>query len=361
MKLIPYSTPFITKADELYITTAIKSGWISGGDFVQEFESKISELTKSSFCVATTNGTAAIELAYLSLGLKPGDEVILPAFGFMAATNVAINFGLIPVFADVYMETWLLSTQDVERKITPKTKAVVGIHTYGNVCSKSLSNICKKNNIFYIEDCAEAFMSYIDGQPCGSYGDISIYSFHATKTITTGEGGAITTNNPEIYSRAKLIHSHGLQERGTYTHVLPGMNFRLSNILASLGCSQLDRISDIVSKKYSIYRFYSELFESTDLIVPQKIENNVEPVIWVFAFMTTMKSREFVTILKNTYSIEARPGFVSSTFLPYLSTASNPVADILSEHVVSLPSFYGIKNSEQIYIANAVKEILKTC
>ena len=228
--MIPWARPDFYGYEEKYVKQALKSTWISDGAFIKKFEINFSKYLKVKNSITVSNGTAAIHLIYLAMGLKKGDEIIVPGFGYMAAANLAIQMGLKPVFADVDLETFCVTAKNISEKITKKTKLIVIIHTYGNMCDlKPIINLSKKKNIVILEDSAESFGSTYNKKQSGTFGDIATFSFQATKTITTGEGGMIVTKKRKSFStKIRSYRSHGVT-RKRYYHIYPGHNFRLTN------------------------------------------------------------------------------------------------------------------------------------
>ena len=213
-KFIPWASTHYWGNEQNYVVDALKSTWISGGSYVEKLETEFAKFCDSPYAVTSSNGTTAIQLAYLAIDIKPGDEIIVPGFGFMAAANVALNMGAKPVFCEVDYDTWCMTDKSIESCVTSKTKAIVPIHTYGNVCDMDkLLEIAHQYNIPVIEDAAEAIGSEYKGKVAGTLGKLGTYSFHATKTITTGEGGAIVTDNLELSNKMKLYRSHGMSTR----------------------------------------------------------------------------------------------------------------------------------------------------
>ena len=254
--MIPWAKPNYYGYEEKYVKQALKSTWLSDGSFIQKFEKNLSSYVNSKFAISVTNCTAAIHLVYLALGLKKGEEVIIPGYGYLAAANIALQMGIKPVFADVDEKTFCVTSKSIEKKITSRTKLIVVINTYGNVCDLDpIIKIAKFKKIPVLEDAAESFGSSYKGKQSGAIADIGTYSFQATKTITTGEGGMVVTNkNNNFIERLKSIRNHGVKIK-RYYHYLPGHNFRLTNVQASIGCAQLKKFSEIVSERKRIYLF----------------------------------------------------------------------------------------------------------
>jgi perosamine synthetase len=279
----------------------------------------------------------------MGLGIGVGDEVIVPGFAFMAAGNLLNHIGAIPVFADVDPHTWCITALDIEKKITNKTKAIVVIHSYGNVCdTDDIMTLASSKNIPVIEDGAEALFSRYNGKYCGTIGDIGTFSMHATKTITTGEGGFVLCGDDKTYELMATIRSHGLPNRGNYNHVLAGHNFRITNLQAAFGCAQVENADWVITERQRVYETYKKLLNNQEGITLQEMTVGVEPVLWVVAIkldkVSFPQGRDAVVAQLKTAGIETRPGFVPSSRLGYFAAHSIPISELLGETVMSLPT-----------------------
>lgn len=362
-KQIPWAKPDFWGNEIRYVTNALESTWISGGEYVDRLENKFQRILGKRHALAVSNGTTAIHLAYLGLGLKPGDEIIVPGFSFMAVANVALHMGLKPVFAEVEPDTWCLSAKTLPRYISSKTKAIVPIHTYGNMCDMdAIMKIANKKGIAVIEDCAESLFSKHKGKYCGTFGKVNTFSFHATKTITTGEGGLVVTDSDELHRVMSLYRSHGMERgRKWYWHELPGHNFRLTNFQAAMGVAQLERIKPILSGRKRVFEEYKKHLNNIDGIVFQKIEKHVEPVIWTVALKLSSKAfpggRDHVIRRLKEKGIETRPGFYASSLLKMYGKHTLPISEETSENVISLPTFPTLKSGDIGYICEQLVKL----
>ena len=273
-KFISWATPKISGYERNLINKSIKTNWISGGGYINTFEKKLSTYLNTKYCYLTCNGTAALHLAFLACGLKHGDEIIVPGFGYLAAANIGSLMGLNVKFADVDKNSYCLSTSAIKSLINKKTKAVVTINTYGNMYElNKLSKFLKKRKIFLIEDAAESFGSKYLKKQSGTFGDIGTFSFHATKNITTGEGGLVITNNKRFSKKLALFRSHGVIKK-RYYHLVHGHNFRLTNFQAAMGYAQMSKIKVIIKKRKEIYKKYLKELKRLNLPIRyQKISN----------------------------------------------------------------------------------------
>jgi perosamine synthetase len=342
--------------EETYVLDALRSSWISGGAYVEKLEAICAEMLGTSHAFAVSNGTAALNLAYLALDILPGDEIIVPGFGFMAAANVALQMQAVPVFCDVDPATWCMRASDVEPRITPRTRAIVPIHSYGNMCELDpLLGLAAKHGIAVIEDAAEAFGSQLGGA-AGSRGLVNTFSFHATKTITTGEGGLVTTNDDDLAARIRLYRSHGLRRERHYWHEIPGNNFRLTNLQAALGVAQLEQFDRIVAERQRVYDRYKARLEAIPGVVLQALTPASAPVVWAVAvkldpaMFPNGRDALMATLIQR--GIETRPGFQPPSEMSYFAPTDLPVSESLGRQVISVPSYPGLSNDEIDYICN---------
>jgi perosamine synthetase len=366
--MIPWAAPSITISDEESVKNALISTWISGGPHHKEFTLNLNNFLETKNIALTNNGTSALAIAFLALGVKPNDKVVVPAFGFMAAANVLLQMNAIPVFADVDPLTWCISRKTLEQVIDKDTKAVVVTHTYGN--HNDILEICDylKNewNIPLIEDTAEAIGSVIKGRSLGTIGDFGTFSFHATKLITTGEGGAITWKNNTISEMVSLIISHGLDRKLHYQHKLPGSNFRMANLNAALGLSQLKRIRSLIDERSRIDNLYRTMLSEAEAAGKFRFQvfGEGKMVPWSFPMKTNLISREEVHKLVGKLSdleVEIRPGFATPNYLSYMNSSdisSYPAAKELSDSLISLPAFPGLSEMEVASIVEKVMRVL---
>lgn len=365
---IPWSNPFIEASDSDQVAKAIQSTWISGGKEHAELTQRLCEYLQTRNLALTSNGTSAIQLAFLLINLEPGDEVLVPAFGFMAAANLVKQMKADPTFVDVDSKSWCISRETIQKRITRNTKAVVLTHSYGNCdnLDEILEFLKGYPNTFVIEDSAEALASEYKGIKLGTLGDFGTYSFHATKLITTGEGGAITWKREDLTERLKLLVSHGLDRKRHYVHQLAGNNFRMSNINASLGLSQFQRITlfaNIRKEIDELYRHALQEYHKQEKIEFQSLESS-EIVPWSFPVKIKTKSRSEIEYLLGEfqkYGIEVRPGFASPEHLGYfgnLDLAQFPTSIELSNTIISLPAYPGIGENEVSVITDVLKSII---
>ncbi len=359
--MIPWARPNYHGYEKKYVNQVLKSTWLGDGIFIKNFEKIFSKYINSKSAISVSNGTIAIHLVYLAMGLKKGDEVIVPGFGYLAAANVALQMGIKPVFADVDLETFCVTAKNIEKKITNKTKLIVVIHTYGNVCELDpIIKIAKSKKITVLEDSAESLGSKYKGKQSGGVADIGTYSFHATKTITTGEGGMIVTNkNKEFTERLRAFRDHGVKVT-RYFHHLPGHNFRLTNIQAAIGYAQMENFSKIDTERRRVYRYYIKLFKNIDGIRPQIFSSQIDPVVWTFAIVLDPEvfiHRDKIIKKMKDQGVETRNGFYSPCRLPLYKkykTSHLKNSNKLSKNIICLPFFTSLKEKEMDYIAKTL-------
>jgi perosamine synthetase len=358
MEFIPWAKPSLWGNEQKYISEALESTWISSGPFVERFERVFKEYSDVQYVLATSNGTTALHLAYLALGLGSGDEIIVPGFAFMAAANMVLNVGAKPIFADVDPDTWCVTADSIERCITPQTKAIVPIHTYGDVCDMdSILDLAKKHNLPVIEDTAEAFTSRYKGNLAGTMADMGTYSFQATKTITTGEGGMVTTENEELYNKMILHRSHGMLRKTFYWHEVPGQNFRLTNLQAAMGVAQMEKLETIITERKRVCVSYIEQLSGIEGFHLQYFPPEVDGLPWTIALKLDPKAfpqgRDNVMQQMRELQIETRPGFYAASLMKHIypNAALLPVSEEVSRQVVSLPTFPSLHDDQIEYIS----------
>jgi perosamine synthetase len=340
---LAWARPDFWGRERRYVLDALSSSWISGGPYVERLERELRAFHGVEHCLSSSNGTTALHMAYLALGVGRGDEVVVPGFGFQAAANVAIHVGARPVFADVDPATWCMSAETMERALTRRTKLVVPVHTYGNLCAmKDIVALARRRGVAVVEDAAESFGSRWEGRMCGTFGDIGTLSFQATKTISTGEGGAVVTDSQELHDRMWLYRNHGMKQR-RYWHEVAGHNFRLTNLQAALGCAQFEQLSRITAARRRMDRLYRRGLAGVDGVTLQHYPAEVEAVVWAVAVRLDPrafpKGRDAVMAQMGKAGIETRPGFYCPSAMTHLyRTRRLPVSESLAQWIISLPS-----------------------
>ncbi len=362
--MIPIYKPMIEKDDIEAICETAKSGWVSSrGEKIQQFENQFSKYIGMSSGVATSNGTTALHLALSALGIHESDEVIVPDFTFVSPVNAVLYQGAKPVLVDAESETWGMDPKKVLSSITPKTKAIIVVHVYGNPAKlDEIKEIADDRSIYLVEDCAESIGAKFLGKRVGSFGTISCFSFYGNKIITTGEGGMCLTNEKDIEERMKMLRDHGMSNSKRYWHDIIGYNYRMTNIQAALGLSQLSKIDKILKRKREIAKIY---YENLPKEVATYIRNDYsESVYWLFSILSKNeleKQSILDSLERNGY--ETRPFFYPvHSMPPYLKFISDTDTFEVSKHIsdvgINLPSYPELTNEQVLGVCRAVKQAI---
>lgn len=369
---IPVCEPLLEGNELKYVTEAVETGWISSsGKYVSEFEKAFSEYCGCKYGVAVCNGTVALHLALVALGIGPGDEVIIPTFTMIATAYAVCYTGATPVFVDADNNTWNIDVTQIEKKITSKTKAIIPVHIMGNPCNMTkIKDIANKHDLFIVEDAAEAHGAEYKGQKTGSLSDLGCFSFFANKNITTGEGGMVVTNNKDFYDKCKYHKNmcFPLDAPRNYLHNDIGFNYRMSNLHAAIGLAQTE-----CADKYRKYRIKNaELYHKYLSDVPGLIFQNDEKdtlcVHWMNPIVIDANKfghtrDELIKHLKE-HGIDTRLLFNGmhrqKALLDYGCDCSEeyPVSDWLSDNGFYLPSASGLSESQIAKIANVIKSYI---
>ena len=363
---IYYTKPSITDLEVRYATDAAANGW---GEqcyaYIDRFENLFKEHLSVEYAIATSSCTGALHMGMAALGIGSGDEVIMADTNWIATASPIVNLGAKPVFVDILPDSWCIDPEKAEAAITPRTKAIVAVHLYGNLCDMdSLLAIGEKHGVPIIEDAAEAIGSVYHGKRAGSMGKFGAFSFHGTKTLTTGEGGIFVTNDAELYEHVLTLSNHGRSRSQTkqFWSDMVGFKYKMSNIQAAIGCGQMERIEDLISRKRGIFAEYRN--QLSDL---QGVSMNPEPEgtvngAWmptvVFAPETGV-TREKLQVAFSEENIDARVFFwpLSSVDM-FKSVPSNSVAWTIPDRAINLPSYHEISHDDQRRIVDVVDKIL---
>ena len=363
---IPVLEPNLEGNELKYIVDCLETNWISSkGKYVKKFEEMFSAMHNNIYALSVSNGTTALHLSLVALGIGDGDEVIVPNVTFAACANAVIQTGAKPVLCEIDAFSWCIDINEAEKLITEKTKAIMAVHLYGQVCDiESLFALCKKKNIFLIEDCAEAIGSSINQRRVGTFGDVATFSFFGNKTISTGEGGMILFQNKEIQNKARTLRDHGMNPSKRYWHDEVGFNYRLTNMQAALGVAQLERFDYILEKKIEIAKLYKKNLqgESNIFMLPNQ-DSNVIHSNWLFTIIIDNRIKRNLLIDElNNLGIETRPVFYSLNIMPpYINcrTSESLLNSIeISTNGLSLPSSLSLTKEDINYVCNSLKNLL---
>lgn len=356
---IPLYVPYLGENEKKYVNECLDTTWISSkGKFIKEFEDKFSEYTGVKYATATSNGTTALHLALETLGITDGDEVIVPTFTYIASVSSIIYTGATPVFADSIDSTWQIDPEDVRKKITPKTKAIMAVHLYGHSCEMDeLVRIADENDLFLIEDCAEAFGTLYKNKHAGSFGDIATFSFYGNKTITTGEGGMLVTNDYYLYDKAYHLKMHGVSSVREYWHDVIGYNYRMTNICAAIGLAQIERAEEILEKKRTIAETYNSLLKDLP-IIPHREQEGTRHSYWMYSILTeNVKTRDSLREYLKDNGIETRPTFFPVHTMPMFTYKYHKfkTAEDIAIRGMNLPSWPGLKEAQIKEVCDVIK------
>lgn len=359
---IYYTKPSITELEVRYATDAAANGW---GDkcyeYIGRFEQAFKEHLGVEYAIATSSCTGALHLGMAALGIGVGDEVVMADTNWIATASPVVHLGATPVFVDILPDTWCLDPARVEAAVTSRTKAIVAVHLYGNLCDMDrLLAIGKRHGIPVIEDAAEGLGSVYHGKRAGSMGRFGAFSFHGSKTITTGEGGMFVTNDAELYERVLTLSNHG-RARGQTKQFWPdmaGYKYKMSNIQAAIGCAQMERIEELTSKKREIMDRYRSSFSTYPAI-----HINPEPVgtvngAWMPTLVFAPETGVTCAVLQNKFkelNVDARVFFSPLSGLPmFEARRENVQAWSIPDRAINLPSYHDLLPAQQDMIADVV-------
>lgn len=358
MPRIPVYQPDLSGREREYVLECLDSTWISSkGRFIQEFESGFAGFVGAPHAVSVCNGTVALHLALLALGIGPGDEVIVPSLTYIASVNAIRYVGATPVFCESLPDTWQMDPADVERRITPRTRAVMAVHLYGGACDMPrLVDVCRRHGLRLVEDCAEAIGTRIDGRHVGTFGDVATFSFFGNKTITTGEGGMVVGGDADIDSLLRRLRGQGLAANREYWHDIVGYNYRMTNICAAIGLAQLERVEDILRRKTLLAERYRAALGSTGLTF-QATRPGEASSHWMVTVLTSdAGDRDPLRSALAEAGIETRPVFHPAHTMPMYGTQalSLPVAEDVAARGINLPSWHDLTEAHLADIAAVV-------
>ena len=378
-KRIGYGHQYIDDEDINAVVGVLKSDYLTCGPKIEEAEEKLCEIIGAKHAVLVSNGTAALHATMYAAGIKKDDEVITTPITFAASANCVLYCGGKPVFADINPETYNIDPADIERKITKNTKAVVAVDFTGQAVEvEKIRKICDKNNLFFIEDAAHSLGTCYNGKSVGSLADMTEFSFHPVKTCTAGEGGAITTNDDELYKRLVLFRTHGItrvqdwmdkeSEGGWYYQEIDlGYNYRMTDIQAALLCTQLDKLGMFAKRRKELVKRYDEAFsEMPEIIVQKEIpESDTVRHLYIIQLNTDMLKcgRREVFDALQAEGVGVNVHYIPVYSFPYYKKLGYemgicPNAEKLYERIISIPLFYSMTNDDQDKVIEAIKKVI---
>jgi perosamine synthetase len=361
---IPISKPYIGAREKELVLDALDSGWVSSiGKYIDEFEVNFARYCGTEYAIAVSNGTTGLHLALAVLGLKPGDEVIIPDLTFVATANAVAYTGATPVLADIEADTLCMDPASVKSLISARTKAIIPVHLYGHPADMdALMEIGDAHGIAVIEDAAEAHGAEYRGRRVGGLGKCGVFSFYGNKVITTGEGGMLTTNDREFYQRAMRLRDHAMSPQRRYFHEERGFNYRITNLQAALGVAQLERIGEFLDRRAEIMSWYEKEIATTDRVRLNRVKNWAKSAFWMVclevdwfdeprrdAFMQALKVR----------GIDSRPYFCTMSSMPMYKQAAMPISARKAQIGLALPSYFELTKLEVQRIGSDVNAVLR--
>lgn len=368
---ISVNEPLLDGNEKKYLLECIDSGWISSeGPFVKQFEEQFAKRVERQYGIAVANGSGALDIAVQTLCLGPGDEVILPSFTIISCAAAIVRAGATPVLVDSDPVTWNMDFNQVADKITPKTKAILVVHIYGlPVNMEPILSLAEKHGLRVIEDAAEMHGQTCNGKPCGSFGDISTFSFYPNKLITTGEGGMLVCNAPQLAERCRSLRNLCFQAKRRFVHDELGWNYRMTNLQAALGLAQLERLDEFVVRKRQMGRLYSELLSSvTTIQLPLSATDYAENIYWVYGLVLgdclDFDAAEAMHRLGEK-GIGTRPFFWPMHEQPVFrkmglfENDKHPVAERLARRGFYIPSGLALTSEQLVTVADTIKETLQ--
>jgi perosamine synthetase len=373
MPKIPVAGPWITEKEIQYVTDAVTNAWYGNANIYHErFEKAFAEYIGLKYAMALPSCTSAIHLSLLALGIGEGDEVIVPDCTWIASAAPVSYVGATTVFADIDPETWCISADSFEECITPRTKAVIPVDLYGGMPDMdALRRIAQKHNIAIIEDAAEAIGSEYKGRPAGSFGETGVFSFHGSKTLTTGEGGMLLTNREDVYRRAAVLRDHGRQLGSVmFWNTEVAHKYKMSSMQAALGLAQLERIDELIKRKREQFEWYKKELENVGGITLNAEPNETFNAYWMVTVVLDSKlglnKTQFMESLGQ-QGVDTRPFFHPLSSIPayadseqaYLARKRNKTAYEIAPFAINLPSALSLGHHDIKFVCNAIEKVLR--
>jgi len=362
MKRIPVAQPTLGENEKKYVLDCLDSTWISSvGKYIVAFEEQFAAFCGVKHAIACNNGTTALHLALVALGVGPGDEVIIPTVTYIATANCVTYCHATPVLVDVEPGTMNIDPAAIEAKITPKTKGIIPVHLYGHPADmEAIQKIAKKHNLFVLEDAAEAHGATVWGKRVGTLGNCATFSFFGNKILTTGEGGMVTTDDDDLAARLRLFRGQGMDPKRRYWFPVVGYNYRMTNIQAAIGLAQMERVGTALTKRREMARWYHEalapLSDKIDLPTEAHWAGHVYWMYNIFLKDSDEARRDGVMKLMDQAGIETRPVFYPMHVMPpYFEDRSYPIADDWARRGINLPSHEGLTREDVYRVAGALE------
>jgi perosamine synthetase len=356
--------PWIDNEELLQLKRVIESTYVTEGAITTEFEEKIKLLTGARHAIAMANGTLALFACLKSLGIRPGDEVIVPDMTFIASANAVIMAGATPIFCDVLSDTYCIDVNAARALVTKNTKAIMPVHLYGQAADMAaVMAFAKELKLFVVEDAAQGVGVKFLGKHVGTFGDLGILSFYGNKTITCGEGGVVLTDNDDLAKACYRLKNHGRERKGIFIHEEIGFNFSFTEMQAAIGVAQLNKLDRIISRKKEIHDFYVSELLGLDGFSPCYIDSRVEPVYWFTSFETDLLEKLSASLSKQGiqtrrffYPLHMQPCYQKNIEISKVNARQFPRTETIFNNGISLPSSYHLTNNEQETVIEAIKD-----
>jgi len=360
---IPIYQPDLGGNVKRYVNECLDTSWISSrGRFVADFEEHFAQRIGVHHAASVCNGTVALHVALVALGIGPGDEVVVPTLTYIASVNAITYTGATPVFVDSRRDTWQMDPEDVRRHITPHTRAILAVHLYGQSCDMAaLLQIAREHRLLLVEDCAEAFGTLNNGQHVGTFGDISTFSFFGNKTITTGEGGMVVTNDKTLNERVRHFKGQGLAAHREYWHDVVGYNYRMTNIAAAIGLAQLERADEFIGRKRALAASYAKRLAHLPVELHAEAPGTIHSYWMVSILVETPEQRDGLRSHLAEAGIETRPLFFPVHTMPMYAKSyrRHPVAEDLAWRGINLPSWPNLTDAQVAEMAGSIESFFR--
>lgn len=365
-KKIFVAEPMLTGNEKKYVSDCLDTTWISSkGKYVDEFEDAFAKFLGAKYAISCSNGTVALHVPLIDLGIKEGDEVIVPDLTYIATANAVRYCGATPIFADCKLDTWNIDPESIEKKITPRTRAILPVHIYGNPCDMDeIMDIARKHNLFVLEDAAECHGAEYKGKKAGTIGDVSCFSFFGNKIVTCGEGGMIVTNDDRMADHMRMIKGQGQDPHRRYWFTEVGYNYRMTNVAAAIGLAQVEQIEQHIEEHRKVASWYlEELEDARDYLSFQKVTEGSSTVWWMFSVMLNDKvtiERDEVMRKMEEFGIETRPVFYPMHVMPVYrdNNTNNSVCEKVASRGINLPTHGKLTREDVRFICNSLKNII---
>lgn len=362
-KFIHVAVPHLSGNEKKYVNDCLDTTWISSiGIYINKFETSFASWLGVKHALSCSNGTVGLHLPLLALGVKAGDEVLVPTFTYIATANAVRYCGATPVFVDCLRDTWDIDPADMEKKITPNTKGIIPVHLYGNPCDMdAVMAIAQEHHLFVLEDAAECHGAEYKGEKAGTFGAAGVFSFFGNKIITSGEGGMVVTDNDELAYQMRLLKGQGMDPNRRYWFIETGYNYRMTNIEAAIGLAQLENVDDHIADRRRVAGWYHDLIGGMpEYFVPQQVTLGASCVWWMYSILLTEKSkmsRDALIRALEIDGIETRPLFYPMHVMPpfFDDRVHCPTAENVTARGINLPTHALLTQEDVEYIVSRLK------